>query len=280
MSSKITHAKHVSDAPVEAPRLSLKNRALAGLTTGCLLLAMAPASAMAAPIDQADPQQGGNPPAMQQAPEGGQQAPNGQMPSGQAPSGEAPDGQAPSGGWQMPNGQLPDGQGQNGGPQPNSEFDDQVREIISTLYGIETALPNVGGETPGAPSGKPGEAGEIPEIPEGQFNIQAVIDSVRDVLRDMGAKSLESADFDDEEFRAQLTDAVQTATEQRQAMFEKGEPSGTTPQPGDEPPAGLSHDTVTPDDLPSSDGNGAIVGQQPTAELLQKLVDFVAGILS
>lgn len=73
MKKKIDTAKHA--ATIETPtRKNLKARALAGLTSGCLVLALCPAAAMAAPMEQGGMQMAQAPSAMQQGPMGGQYA--------------------------------------------------------------------------------------------------------------------------------------------------------------------------------------------------------------
>ena len=247
--------------------LRLRSRAAATIVAGCLAVSMCPAAAFALPSDTGmqgggtpameQPYQGGSqqdfnqqggmsqdapgmPSQFNQQGDQGQAGPQGQM-EGSAPEG-APDGQAPDG--QMPNGQAPDGQlpsGQPGGAGENAAMPDgaqvpgapaddaaasQVRDYLMEKFGI-AASADMGAE--GAlPGGQQmGQPGEAPEIPEGEVNVQAIIDTVRDVMRQYGADALQSADFTDETWKTELASFIQKATVERLEMFQRGlAPSG------------------------------------------------------
>lgn len=293
--NKVLNACHASS---EAPKVSHRNlRARFGtaFVSGCLALSLCPAAALAMQPGQDAPQgdTGANPPAMQQfeadgfdgngfgngfggngfgglqAPEGPQgEAPaNGEqppaLPNGEAQQGEAPDGQAPEGPQgQEPDGHAPDMQQGPFGDMPRIDpVGDQVKQILVDQFGI--TLPAMGegvdGFQPGAPS-------DAPEIPEGEVNVQQVIDSTRDILREYGTEDL-STKLADPEFAATLQEYAKAMTEQRLAMFASND------RPSFDNPSDLpaNPEDATPEGAPAE----APVDANADAGILSQIVDLL-----
>ncbi len=62
---------------------------------------------------------------------------------------------------------------------------------------------------------KPGAPEDAPEPPEGAINVQQIYDSVRDAMRYCHDNNVTEANFDDEAFKASLSDYVTQADENR-----------------------------------------------------------------
>ena len=278
MKTKTTNTRHAATEEQPLHR-TLKARAAAALTAGCLAVSLCPAAAaFATPGNSADAAPGGNPPAMQQTFDNNQQAPSGQPGAGnQMPGGDeqAPGGQAPSGNQQAPGGQG--GQGGPGGQPANDGVDDQVRTILSEDYDVNAQLPDQSGQPgqPGDNAGQPpaGNAGaptEAPELPEGAVNVQAVIDSVRDVVGHYGSDALEAADFSNEDFAAEMKAFVKSSFGQRMEMFANGKPGDAASQPstGD---SAQPADGQTPPAAPS--------GNQMSSSIVSSIISLVYSAL-
>lgn len=266
---------------------TLRARATAALATGCLALSLSPAVALAAPGDQAGqdgPQQGGNPPAAQQQALQGDWQPQGDQVNQGASQQPPSDGQQPAAGQQPA-----DGAQAEGGPQGGSAVDDQVRQILSGQYGINATLPE--GMAAGGPGAQPASGQQtasaigVPEIPEGEVNVQAVIDTVRDVLRQHGEATFEAADYSDESFLATLAEYVQAAVGQRETLFASGAfPADAPAQQGAAPgESGVAADDGAAGDVAVADGDAAGDASDDAASSatwLDKLVGFIVGLFS
>ena len=205
----------------------------------------------------------------------GDQAPEaGQMPNGEAPDmSQAPNMDQASGmngapdmnqtpdmqNGQAPNGMAFDGQAPNGNQPRTDAMSEQVRQILSETYGI--TLPTIGenGQPDGANQpngdfqpGNMGNPGEAPELPEGATNVQQVIDTARDILREYSATDLQDK-IGDADFVAALQAYALSATEQRLAMFASNE------RPTMENPSDLPSDQAAPAT------EGAPSGEAPSA---------------
>lgn len=284
MNRKINAAKHVTASYEQAPdHRSLRSRAGSAVVAGCLALSMCPAIALAAQPAQDAFQQSGQPAMAQQGPEMQQQGgtPDQQMGipmemnQDQATAGDAvePAGVEQGGTFQpadMEQGSAPQFadmeqggmSGQFPGMQQSSEMDNQIRQLIMEEYGFggQADAPQDGtaqgegfGQMPEMAFGNPEEA---PEIPDGEPNIQAIIDSTRDIMLKYKDADLDSLDFSDEAFRAELESFVKESTAQRLEMFAADE----------RPSAAVSSDAATrqgstfeaPSDLPApEEGEGA-----------------------
>lgn len=206
----------------------------------------------------------GNAPFGMQFGDGGMNAPQ----QGEAPANEFQQDQAFGGAPQQ--GQAPDGaempqQGWETGTAPRTdEVDDQIRSILGDQYGVDAAgpmgeLPN--GQLPNGimpegqspddanMSGMTGMPGEAPELPDGAVNVQQVIDTARDILREYSATDL-NAKIADADFVAALQQFAKSATEQRVAMFA-----------GNERP-----NMEAPSDLPAPVDGEAVAAGAPNGE--------------
>ena len=269
MNDKIAMAKHANSTSAEAVNhLNLRSRFTSALVAGTLALTLCPAAAFAAQPGQGAPDQGSSAPAMQQqlsndfgAPQQG--GSDGSMfQQGNADFGSFEQGSAPD--MQQGGSNMPDAQQNNGGMpgmqqggdqrQPMSDaLSDQIRQILADAYGI--ALPDFlqageNGQAPSEGAGMPGNPGEAPELPEGSVNVQAVIDSVRDVFREYSVADLEAADFTNDEFKAELEEYVKAATQERLEMFAQHmfQPGGPAMPPAGQAPDG---NFEAPSDLPA-----------------------------
>lgn len=298
--NRISNAQHTNSQAIS--HRSLRSRFGTAFVAGCLALSVCPAVALAAPGDangmQNGPDQMGNPPAAmqfdgqnaQQGPAfGGMQldgqAPNGQAPAdmgqipdgqqGQAPDmGQAPDGQqgqAPDMGQmpggdqqqtgQMPSGQAPfDMQGPSGMEPRTDAMDNQVRQILADKYGIAT---NAFG---GNGAFQPGDPTDAPELPDGAANVQAVIDTARDILREYRDEDLASK-IGDADFVAALKAYALSSTAQRMEMF------ANQARPTMENPADLPSDEAA---APGQDGTAP--GATVSDDLMSAIIDLITDV--
>ena len=295
---KISSAQHTTDQAIS--HRTMRSRFGAAFVAGCLALSMCPAIALAAPGEAGGMQDGqgqiGNPPsAMQfdnqdgqqgsafgsmpfgdQAPSGQALFDMGQAPSdmGQAPSdqqGNTPDmGQAPNNGQQQP-GQAPSDEAMSGqdpfgmqgpsdmGPRADAT-DNQVRQILTEKYGI--TMPAFGENG----TFQPGDPADAPELPEGAINVQAVIDTARDILREYQEEDL-SAKIGDADFVAALKAFALSSTAQRMEMFANNE------RPTMENPSDLPND-----EAPASDKAGTMHGKAVSDDLMSSIIDLIAEV--
>ena len=288
---KISSAQHTTDQTIS--HRTMRSRFGTAFVAGCLALSMCPAIALAAPGEAGGMQDGqsqmGNPPsAMQFDNQDGQQAPafdgmpfDGQAPSGQAPSdmGQAPSdqqgnapnmGQAPNNGQQQP-GQVPSSEAMSGqnpfGMQSPSDMgpradatDNQVRQILAEKYGI--TMPAFGENG----TFQPGDPADAPELPEGAINVQAVIDTARDILREYQGEDL-SAKIDDADFVAALKAFALSSTAQRMEMFANNE------RPTMENPSDLPSD-----EAPASDKVGTTPNKAVSNDLMSSIIDLITDV--
>ena len=283
---KISSAQHTTDQTIS--HRTMRSRFGTAFVAGCLALSMCPAIALAAPGEAGGMQDGqsqmGNPPSAmqfdnqdgQQAPAFGgmqldEQAPNGQAPAdmGQIPDdqqGQAPDmGQMPGGDQQqtgqMPSGQAPfDMQGPSGMEPRTDAMDNQVRQILADKYGIAT---NAFG---GNGAFQPGDPADAPELPEGAVNVQAVIDTARDILREYRDEDLASK-IGDADFVAALKAYALSSTAQRMEMF-ANQARPTMENPSDLPS----------DEAPASDKVGTTPNKAVSNDLMSSIIDLITDV--
>ena len=167
-------------------------------------------------------------------------------------------------------------------PEGSSDMDDQVREILAENYGMTANPPapegmadpvgagdnaNAEGDA-GAAAGNrrqpPELSGNAPEIPEGEPNVQEIIDTTRDIVREYGADALAEADFDDQAFLTKLAEYANSAIEQRMEMFKKGIA-----------PHSNAESAPAEDAQPIS---GAPSNETASATVLEKVVSFLASL--
>lgn len=304
--NKISNARHTTDQAIShrTMRSRFGTAFVAGCLALSMCPAIALAAPNEAGGMQDGQGQMGNPPsAMQFDNQDGQQTPafggmpfDGQAPSGQAPSdmgqapsgqqGNAPDmGQAPNNGQQgnAPDmGQTPnDGQQQPGqassdeamsgqnpfgmqgpsdmGPRADAT-DNQVRQILAEKYGI--TMPAFGENG----AFQPNDPADAPELPEGAINVQAVIDTARDILREYQGEDL-SAKIGNADFVAALKAFALSSTAQRMEMFASNE------RPTMENPSDLPSD-----EAPNSDKVGTMPSKAVSNDLMSSIIDLITEV--
>jgi len=217
------------------------------------------------------------------APEGGQVPSDGQQPA---------DGQQQPGDWQMParddQNQPAGAQGpREGQPAGDSAADAQVRDILADKYGVSTQMPEKGDAVEGADGTDGGmqrgkdqflRVDDIPAVPEGEANVQQVIDTTRDIVREYGADALGKADFSDESFTTELADFANKSVDQRSEMFSSDAKPSDMTSPADEAKPG-----ATTDANGAANESGQSASAKPSSEnvsssILDQIIEFLAGL--
>ncbi len=226
---------------------------------------------------------GGEAPDFSQAPEGAPEgeAPDFQMQNGQAPNMQA--GELPSG--ELPSGQAPDMQAPNGNEPRTDAMSEQVKQILAETYGI--TLPAFGESEPTGDfqPGNMGAPDEAPELPDGIVNVQQVIDTARDILREYSATDLQDK-IGDADFVAALKAYALSATEQRLAMFASNErptmeapsdlPSDQAAAPTDAPDGAAPGEAV--DGAPEGTPNGTAPGDAVDGTLMSQIISLIMDV--
>lgn len=214
-----------------------------------------------APEDQTPGQgQDGNANSMSQQP--GREGSQSQQAQPPADGNDWQSDQQPSQDGQM--GQRTNQPGQPGQARTDA-LDAKVKSILES-HGV--TLP----ATPGDAQ-QPGDqkafaaTGEAPELPEGEVNVQQVIDTMRDILREYSISDLE-ANISDENFVSTLKAYAQTATAQRLAMFE------SSMRPSMEEPCDLPSEGERPSETaPANDAPGENAGDSLLSQICEIIMD-------
>ena len=106
-------------------------------------------------------------------------------------------------------------------------------------------------------------------------NIQQVIDSTRDTIRQYGASALESADFSDAAFSAEAGEYVTKANDDRLASFASDElPAQAAPSSD----AQKAPDNTAGDTAPANDKNTG--NDKVSDSTIDKIVQFIMGVFN